>query len=383
MPKILYFYPNNPLQNKQGNNTRAMGLLDYFAKKKMEVDFVGESKPSFTTEAIEILKQRKLIKRGHLIPAKKNYGLGYLLHTSIPHKFNKFPRRFKRLYHNQVKYFQQILEANQYDFILISYMFYAEFISNTAVVKNAITIVDTHDFFTAQLGNIYEPEFGNLFRTEMRQLDQFDMIWAISAEEKYVFSQFLPNKKVILIPHGAAIAECNTVWENKAIDVLYVASSNSHNVQSAQWFFSEVYPILDRKINIHVVGAICDHILDFDSVTKHNKVDGLHDLYQKAKLTICPMQSGTGLKVKVVESLSYGIPVVCNERGIDGLLSKIDTGCLVTNCALQFANNITLLVNDAEFHKTHATAARLFFSKTLHIDKIHKSLDALFLRPSR
>ena len=38
--KILYFYPDNPLDMSQGNNARALTLLDYFKKRNVVLDFM-------------------------------------------------------------------------------------------------------------------------------------------------------------------------------------------------------------------------------------------------------------------------------------------------------------------------------------------------------
>jgi len=59
-------------------------------------------------------------------------------------------------------------------------------------------------------------------------------------------------------------------------------------------------------------------------------VANLVEFYQNVSIVICPMFSGTGVKIKVLEALSYGIPVVTNQRGVDGLLNKSANGCLVT-----------------------------------------------------
>ena len=90
------------------------------------------------------------------------------------------------------------------------------------------------------------------------------------------------------------------------------------------------------------------------------------------------MLSGTGLKIKVVESLSYGIPVVCNERGVDGLLSKINNGCLVSNNPNEFASFIEKLLNDEKYYNKISGEGKNFFAQSLDETIVFKKLDYFF-----
>ena len=153
---------------------------------------------------------------------------------------------------------------------------------------------------------------------------------------------------------------------------------NEHNIKSAQWFFEKVYPLLPLNISICVVGRICNYIGDYSNVTKIEFVEDLDTLYKQSKITICPMLSGTGVKIKVIESLSFGLPVVCNERGVDGLLNKNNNGCLVAEDENQFANNIIKLLKKEEFYNIIKSEAISFFDKNHSQSIVYQKLDKIF-----
>ena len=90
------------------------------------------------------------------------------------------------------------------------------------------------------------------------------------------------------------------------------------------------------------------------------------------------MLSGTGLKIKVAEALSFGLPIVCNERGIDGLLNKTKNGCLVTNKEVEFAENITKLLENSDYYTEISNEAKAFFNETLNSNVVNKNLDSVF-----
>lgn len=377
MAKILFFYPNNPLKLNHGNNARANSLLQYFKIRGFEVDFVGIESDQYKPEELSALTQEGLASQAHLLPKRKNTGLRYLFNTSIKNKINKYPRDFQWIYDNQVRYFKKLLESKQYDYILISYIHGFPLIADKKLLKNTKTVVDTHDFFTSQYCDVNHPQLGRFFETELKLLEKFNDVWAISAEEQFVFSQFLTNKNILTIPHGIA-NKSEHQNSSPTIDICYVASNNEHNVKAASWFFNKVYPLLPPSINITVVGSIVDHIPNHKNVVSIKFVEDLDTIYSNTKVTVCPMLTGTGLKIKVVESLAYGLPVVCNTRGVDGLSSKINNGCLVHDVPSDFADAIIRLLQDAAFYAEQRKLALSFFNMSLEETRVYKLLDQYF-----
>lgn len=371
--KVLYFFPGNPLVRSQGNHVRAYTLLQYFKAKNITLDLVAEADKHFTEQDVETLKSEKLVNQVHFLPKHKKGGLSYFLKVSIPKLFSKIPKPFDRRQLNQQQAFNKVLQANTYDKIIVSYSCWIPLVLDNPYLKGATTIVDTHDFLTSQFKSRKDFKLGEFFEGEMKLLNSVDQVWAISVEEKYLFEQFIKTP-VHLVPHLTTSEIQSTT---KTIDVLYVASENEHNIAAAQWFFNKVYPLLETKISITVVGKINKHIKDYPNVNKINYVEDLSATYNASKVVICPMLSGTGLKIKVVEALSFNLPVVCNTRGVDGLINKVDNGCLVTDNATKFASYITQLINDSSFYEANKQKANLFYEEFLSEKAVYSTLDQI------
>ncbi len=379
--KILYFYPENPLVQNQGNNARALALLNYFKEKKIQVDLVGSGSDKFTASEIQELRNEKLIKNGFLMPAFKasKQPITYFFKYKLPNIILQKPKRFYNVKPGVQAKFNEVLKANTYDVILISYACWASLVIDNPYTKKAKLVIDTHDFLTSQYQNIKHFKLGRFFETEINLLSHFNEILVISLEEKYIFSQFCKNSKVSIITH---ILPTNYEFAglNSKYDIIYVASANNHNVKAAKWFFNEVYPLLSKNISILVIGKITEHIPDFDNVEKITFVEKLDSFYKQSKIAICPMLSGTGLKIKVVEALSFGLPIVCNEAGVDGLFNKNNNGCLVTNNADKFAKNIENLLLDTNFYEKIQQEAKSYFHENHSIENQYKKLDQIFLQ---
>ena len=108
-------------------------------------------------------------------------------------------------------------------------------------------------------------------------------------------------------------------------------------------------------------------------------VDDIEDFYQNAKIAICPMLSGTGIKIKVLEALSHSLPVVTNRRGVDGLLNKTLNGCIVENTGKDFAEAILKLLHDKSFYIEKKKEAEKYFLENHSFEKEKKVLDNIFL----
>ncbi|MCW2119232.1 MULTISPECIES: glycosyltransferase family 4 protein [Flavobacterium] len=379
MLNLLFFYPENPLLKTQGNNARAMALLNYFKSRSFVVDFVGIASECFLDDDIEKMKSQRLIRKGFLLyeeKRKKNRFRKYFDYF-LPKKNIIKVKDFDRTKSGYKKQFNQILEQNQYDYVVVSYLLWTEIINDNPNLVNTVKIVDTHDFLTAHFAHFKKLSFfeiGEYFETEMQLANQYDKIIVISNEEKYIFEQFL-GKPVHMITHSVDKKELS---EHKTYDLIYVASDNGHNVKSCRWFFEKVYPLLDKNITILVVGKITNFAPDKENVTKISFIDNLDEVYCHSRVGLCPMLSGTGLKIKVIEALSFGLPVICNTRGVDGLLNKSNNGCLVTDDETHFAKQIELLLSDSQYYQKVSTEAKIYFDAHHNVSSVYDNFDKLF-----
>lgn len=348
--------PDNPISGQAGNTTRLRQLLSFFdSSASLEVTFVS-LKDWGNWKMEDISAFNKVYPNIKLIILEKKYKNNFFAYFFL----YKIPYLFKNNLIDISSYilrknFREIADKGKFDHIIISYASWGKLIFN---LKNkSHNIIDTHDFITAQKRDKTRI-IGQSFQDEMQILSRFDEIWTYSIEEKYIFEQFTKAES-ILIPISFPInfPKDNS---NKKFEVIYIASNNPHNISGITWFIKEVLPNL-KVTKIHVIGKICAEIEDHPQIVKHGLVKDIDVFYKNSRIAICPMLTGTGVKIKVLEALSYGLPVVTNSRGVDGLINKTRNGCLVENDPVNFAKNmLKLLENDAFYTKTQKDAMQYF-----------------------
>jgi glycosyltransferase involved in cell wall biosynthesis len=372
MKRILYFMPDNPVTGKSGNRTRCLRILEYLSqlnRNEYIVDFLSISdwgdwgeqdllafKKRFPAIHVKTL-ERKMSKKK---PIRRffYYKIPFLLNTlfrgvSVDITTPYFRRKAANY-----------LNASKHDVIIASYASWGRLFVN--LKHRPYLILDTHDFITAQ-NKRNANKIGKLFQSELDIIRNFNEIWTLSVEEKYIYEQFTNSK---IVYHPVAFKNTALQQHNRyKYDIIYVASHNPHNILSIHWFLENVFPKI-QQYKLHIIGSICNEIpLEHPNVIKYGILEDLADVYNNARISICPMLSGTGVKIKVIESLSYNVPVVANTRGVDGLINKSKNGCFSTDDKNEFAGYIHQLMIDDELYMNARKEANTYFNSNHDIAK--------------
>jgi len=372
--KILFFMPDCPIGNRGGNLTRTLQMLRFLhdTTDRNEVDFLslGECAGREWTPQAQVAFRENFPHIGLMItktesPTKKRPSFRDRIFRRTEKNNRKPSVRAAFSIDPSDGYTRMQLEeatnAKRYDMIISSYASWSIAITDGLSYRPYL-ILDTHDFITAQRRHEVN-EIGRIFQSEMDILRKFDEIWTFSIEEKYVFEQFT-NAKVVHIPVSFSQKPLAQQKDAHKYDVVYVASDNPHNVRSVKWLLDEVEPWFRGGFRIHVFGPICKVLRENGNkrFVLHGIVDDLQEVYDSARITICPMLSGTGVKIKVLESLSNNLPVVTNTRGVDGLAQKKNNGCLVADGAAAFAEYVEKLLTDDPFYEKTRREAHDFIA---------------------
>ncbi|MCK4761715.1 MAG: glycosyltransferase family 4 protein [Candidatus Aminicenantes bacterium] len=413
--KILLVYPHNFLERKMGVDSRFYGLITYFKTRNIEVDLFA-LKNFVSSWDKQDLQEKGLIDELFFYDFAEGRRQG-------KRKGKKWPLRFlKQKVSGDVKFaelpdyafdgmkkkFLQILAAKQYDFVIISYVYWAGLIEPRPA-KNCRIILDLSDFTTLNLFDMTAGKIdtGVLLGEEIRRVNLFDDVLCISAEEQWFFSQFAKNPYYYYIPfflkkgsldkknpkNDKDKYESKDKDKNKKYDLLFVGSDNPFNKEGIDWFLKEVFPLLSAPLNILVVGKVTAHVREQGYETGNSGSTGnknvkcipfaadLGDVYRQTKIALCPLLGGTGIKIKVIEALAYELPVVTTPKGVTGFPSKAGNGCLVADTPQEFADQVSRLLSDGNFYNEQSRQARQYFREHFEESRVYKQLDHIFLSP--
>ena len=284
--------------------------------------------------------------------------------------------------------FKEVISENHYDYICIHYVGFLDLVRNSCLPYDTKVVHIMHDFDAVQ--RFYQrgqfEKIGQNIEDELKMLSYCDHIVCISADECQFFSRFFPSKKFHLLPHFMESKDFSK--SKKDIDLLFVGHSNPYNRDSVIWFIDHVYPHLRSDINITICGKVNEMIkkkrskyykkmqdLGFNLIDFAQDLDSLHE---RTKVVMVPMLEGTGLKIKTVSAMSYGIPIVATELGVDGFLDKTENGCLVSNDPRIFARNINELLTNEDLYAECSRKIQNYFKKHFSVEMGKQKLKEIF-----
>jgi glycosyltransferase involved in cell wall biosynthesis len=116
------------------------------------------------------------------------------------------------------------------------------------------------------------------------------------------------------------------------------------------WFVTQVLPVLRRKVpgvQVRVVGPGAAHLDPAVArvVDTRGAVEDLSEHYIWARACIAPLFTGSGTRVKIIEAMTYGRPVVATSLGAEGIDGRVGHDLLVGNDVESFAAACLTLLN--------------------------------------
>ncbi len=126
------------------------------------------------------------------------------------------------------------------------------------------------------------------------------------------------------------------------------------NVDAAVWFTREVWPLVRSRVpeaQLMLVGrepAAAVRDLASDSVTVTGTVPDVRTYLARCTVALAPLLSGGGTRLKVLEALDAGRPVVATSVGIDGLTDLVGRGVLVADKPQEYADLVSGLLEDPD-----------------------------------
>jgi glycosyltransferase involved in cell wall biosynthesis len=199
---------------------------------------------------------------------------------------------------------------------------------------------------------------------EARIFSRFDAVIAIQSQEAALVREMCPGLQVLTV--GTACADLQQLPSNAVPGrVLYVGGYNGANVEGLNRFLRNCWPEI-RRACPHAHLNVCGHIYrafpagQFPRVNFLGHVIDIRSQYSEAELVVNPVWIGTGLKIKTVEAVASGKPLVTTNKGIEGMPSGIEKACIIAPLDRDFSDGVIRLLTDAEMRLKTANAASVF-----------------------
>jgi len=159
-----------------------------------------------------------------------------------------------------------------------------------------------------------------------RILKRIDTYMFISSKEHEKFAALHPEKRSLFLPPPVQLEQM-AAYRPETRKVVFIGSLfMPNNREAIEWYLHHIHPRMlhHEEYRFVIAGNSRGQRLtwldkfDLDRVEVYDTPESLDDIYDSGCLFVNPMRNGAGVKLKTIEAIQYGLPVLSTSIGCEG-----------------------------------------------------------------
>ena len=125
------------------------------------------------------------------------------------------------------------------------------------------------------------------------------------------------------------------------------------NQEGLIWFFNHCWPKIHQEnpdLKFYLAGRNApewfERIIKLDGVVYLGEINDAYDFINSKAVMVVPLFSGSGMRIKIIEGMALGKPIVTTDIGTEGIPTESGKNILIANDADSFTEAINQLIND-------------------------------------
>lgn len=368
-PLLIIIPYNNIYPPMNGGMQRCFNILSQLVKHFDVTAIIHQDKASF----MECVNEFPEMKKAGIYSTKDVITKD--LFNLLPSKFEKALRY--RWYTKQIratadgnflKYYpilKELLSRKKFQLVVLENMSTLNAVKMIRTYQQEAKIIyDAHNVDSnlakaaLQKGEITKKRLDSIFKTEINLHKTVDAVFACSERDaNELIEMNHGNLAVEVVPNGVAIParRYNQAVETEAVPE-YIMFCGSlwfiPNAEGLAWFCDEIWPSVlkvfpDLKLLVLGSGELPEkynHIKQTVSISFTGTVDDVKIWYNKAGISIVPLLTGSGTRLKILEAMGLGVPVVSTSLGAEGINYTDGKDILIADSAEAFASKLIQLL---------------------------------------
>ncbi|MGQ9659037.1 MAG: glycosyltransferase [Thermochromatium sp.] len=224
-------------------------------------------------------------------------------------------------------------------------------------------------------------------RVELACARAADCVIAITEDERARLLQEDPSLEVWVLPNIHPVADRVPPFSERR-DLFFVGGfQHEPNVDAMCYFAAEILPLVRAElpeVRLHIVGSHMPESirrLDSPAIEVVGQVAEVEPYFAQARVFVAPLRHGAGMKGKIGQSLSQGLPVVTTEIGAEGMGLTHEREVLIAEGAEAFAAAIVRLYRDEALWSQLSAAGLALMRARYSLPVVAERLRALVMDP--
>ncbi len=223
---------------------------------------------------------------------------------------------------------------------------------------------------------------------EFEVLKDFDLCITCSDRDADILKRTVKEIPILSIPWVIEMPkEFNMPNEKDIYNLVFVGSMHwEPNKDAIIWFIKKVMPLIReslKNIRLIVVGSFMNkeiyRLNNGVDICVKGFVKNLSEVWLNTDIFIAPIRLGSGVNVKIIEAMSYGIPVVTTSKGAEGLKVLAGEHFVLSNTPKEFAKSIKSLIDNLDMRRSLSIKAREYVLEHHEINKVIEIFEKILL----
>ena len=224
-------------------------------------------------------------------------------------------------------------------------------------------------------------------RFTRRILRDVDVVTVTSDAERELFSDLLHDPdQCVVMPNVLDMRDYDGQYGPRDYSALLYAGSFGYiaNYEAMQWFTREVFGHITGRENVKV--RVTGNTAGRDvaplqqacpQVEFTGFVDDIRPYFAKSGICIVPILSGGSTRLKIVEAMAWGTPVVSTRIGAEGLEVTHGENILLADTPVDFAGAIERLIRDRDLWQRISRGGRRLVEERYSADRMYHQLERM------
>ena len=187
---------------------------------------------------------------------------------------------------------------------------------------------------------------------ELSNASSSDMTLTVTEDEKKILLKEIPDLSVSVLPNIHEVVNDVPPFSERK-DLMFIGGyEHQPNEDAMVYFVEDIFPLIRKEIpgiRLFVVGSKpSERVLGLasDNVEVTGYVKYVSPYFRQSRIFVSPLRYGAGMKGKIGQSMSFGLPVVTTEVGAEGIGLKDGETALIADTVDDFSQAVIRLYND-------------------------------------
>jgi polysaccharide biosynthesis protein PslH len=148
-------------------------------------------------------------------------------------------------------------------------------------------------------------------------------IWTLSSDDSAFFEKYTSKNKIKLVSIGMDVHQSTNILNHKRF--FMIGAMDWHpNREAVDFILEKVMPLIDASIDFSLIiagKAMPKKYTDLSTsqITIVDEIEDLETFFSTSGTLIAPILSGSGIRVKILDAMARGIPVITSKIGALGI----------------------------------------------------------------